>query len=81
MTDPTVDEAGLALDLSRWNSALARLSWPGNGNHTYDILAGTNLASLSLVTNVPGRFPETERFGPYTNAPQGFFRVRAVPRP
>ncbi len=81
MTDPTVDDTKLVLDLSRWNTALARLSWPGNENHAYDIFAGTNVASLTLVTNVPGRFPETEWFGPYTNAPQSFFRVRAVPLP
>lgn len=81
LTDPTFAETALELDLSRWNAALARLSWPGNGNYTYDIRGGANVAALSLITNVPGHFPETEWFGSYTNSPHGFFQVRAIPLP
>ena len=40
-----------------------------------------NVAALALITNVPGRFPETEYFTPYNNPPRNFFRVRAVPVP
>jgi subtilisin-like proprotein convertase family protein len=70
----------LRLDLSRWNSALARLSWPGSPNFNYEIASGTNPASLTVLSNVPGKFPETEWFTPYNLGAQ-FFRVRAVPVP
>jgi len=30
------------------------------------------------VTNLPGRFPDTEWFTPYTNRLNQFFRVREV---
>lgn len=81
LTDPTVAETDLELDLSRWNTALARLSWPGNGNHHYEIWGGPNVAAPGLITIVPGQFPETEWFTPYTNSPHRFFQVRAVPVP
>jgi hypothetical protein len=36
---------------------------------------------LNFVTNLPGRFPETEWFAPYGGIPQQFFRVQAIPNP
>jgi len=78
-TDPTAAAASFQLDLSSWNEKLARLSWPGLANRTYDVLAGTNVSSpLTVLTNLPGRFPETEWLTPYTNLLDQFFRVRAV---
>jgi subtilisin-like proprotein convertase family protein len=77
-TDPLAVDAPLHLDLSPWNKRLARLSWPGPTNSNYEVWSGTNVTSLTLRTNLPGRFPETEWFTPYTNAPQEFFRVRSV---
>lgn len=68
----------LQLDLSRWNTSLARLSWPGSPQFTYEVWGGTNVASLSLLATVPGRFPEAEWFTPYNNPPRQFFQVRAV---
>jgi len=78
-TDP--NQAGLPfrLDLSRWNQTRARLSWAGSPNFIYEILAGTNPASLSVITNVPGNFPETEWFTRYDTPARQFFRVRAIP--
>jgi subtilisin family serine protease/subtilisin-like proprotein convertase family protein len=78
-TNPNASDVVFALDLSSWNEALGRLSWPGVTNRTYDIFAGTNVAApMSLITNLRGRFPETEWFTPYTNLVNRFFRVRAV---
>ena len=43
----------------------------------YEVLAGTNVAApLTLITNLAGRFPDTEWFTPYTNGLYQFFRVR-----
>jgi len=78
-TDPLASDAPLALDLSRWNTSLARLSWPGVTNKMYQIWRGSSPASLKLFTNVPGKFPVTEWFGPYRSAPRNFFQVRPAP--
>ncbi|PYJ86084.1 MAG: hypothetical protein DME22_06640 [Verrucomicrobia bacterium] len=80
-TDPLAADVAFQLNLSPWNKKLARLSWPGATDLNYEVLAGTNVAALTLQTNLPGRFPETEWFTPYTNATQQFFRARAVPAP
>jgi subtilisin family serine protease/subtilisin-like proprotein convertase family protein len=71
----------LQLDLSRWNTRLARLSWPGSPQFTYEVWGGTNIASPSLLASVPGHFPETEWFTPYNNLPRQFLQVRAVRLP
>jgi len=79
-TDPTVpNNLPSELDLSLWNASLARLSWPVSPAYTYDILGGSNLNSLTLYTNLPGHFPVTEWFLPYSNRPPQFFHVRALP--
>ena len=80
-TDPLAADVPFQLDLSPWDTSLARLSWPGLTNLNYEVLAGTNVAALTLLTNLAGRFPETELFTPYTNQAQHFFRVRSVPAP
>jgi len=81
-TDPNTMDVPFRLDLAPWNSRLARLSWPASDKFIYQIWSGTNVASpLTLATNLPGQFPETEWFTPYTNVSQQFFRVQAVPAP
>jgi hypothetical protein len=52
-------------NLSPWNATLARVSWNTVAGASYNILAGTNAAALSLVTNVSGRFPTAEWFTPF----------------
>src|SRR2546425_1478350 len=43
-----------------------------------DVLTSTNAgAPLQVGTKLPGRFPDTEWFTPYTNLLHQFFRVRA----
>ncbi|MBI4660638.1 MAG: S8 family serine peptidase [Verrucomicrobia bacterium] len=79
-TVPGVSQTAFVLDLSRWNGRLARLSWPSTTNTSYEIRVGPDAARLqTLVTTLPGRFPETEWFVPYTNLVHQFFRVEAVP--
>jgi subtilisin-like proprotein convertase family protein len=80
-TDPNVIDVPFRLDLSRWNQTRARLSWPSSSNFVYQISGGTNASSLRVMTNVAGRFPETEWFAPFNASPRQFFRVRAIPLP
>lgn len=78
-TDPTrPNHLPFTLDLSRWNASIARLSWPSASGVGYQVWAGTNVNSLVLVTNVAGRWPETEWFTPTAPRAQ-FFRVIAAP--
>jgi len=81
-TDPLIPNEAFRVDLMIWGTAmrtnLARLSWPGLQSRTYDVFSGPNPAALTLRTNVPGRFPETECFLSTTNAAHQFFRVREV---
>ena len=77
-TNPTVNNnLPFRVDLSRWNSSIWRLSWPSSSNYQYEVWAGPSAAALSLVTTLPGQFPETEWFVPAAHAAQ-FFRVRAT---
>ena len=75
-TDPLLPNEPARVDVARWDAKLARLSWPALNGRAYDILSGTNAASLTLLTNVPGRFPEAEWFTYFTNTANRFFRVR-----
>jgi hypothetical protein len=77
-TNPLQTDNPLILDLSPWNESLARLSWAGTTNNNYEILVGpTPIQPSSLVTIIPGRFPETEYFVAYTNLTKEFLRVRS----
>ena len=64
------------LDFSKWNSSIGRLSWPASTNYNYQVWGGTNVANMTLLTNLPGRFPEVEWLYPATNVLH-FFRVQA----
>lgn len=78
-TDPLVNETRLAADLSPWNERLLRLNWPGRTNRNYQVLAGNDLgAPLTLMTNLPGRFPDLEWFVPFTNSTHRFFDLREI---
>jgi hypothetical protein len=77
-TDPLLPNEVFRQDLTMWDAKLARMSWPAVNGRTYDILAGPNPASLTLLTNVPGRFPEAEWFTPIADSAYKFFRVREV---
>jgi subtilisin family serine protease/subtilisin-like proprotein convertase family protein len=80
-TDPMAADIPFATDLSRWNSSIIRLSWPGNANYTYQVWGGTNITSLDLLTTLPGRFPETEWFTPSSGSSNRYFRVLATQNP
>jgi subtilisin-like proprotein convertase family protein len=79
-TNPLASDLPFQVDVSSWNVGMERLSWPGTPNSSYQIWAGNEVAGpLSMVTNLPGRFPETEWFIPSTNGPRQFFRIQAAP--
>jgi len=81
-TDPLVNNnIPFQLDFSLWNPTLGRLSWPSSTNFTYTIRGGTNPAPLQFITNVPGAFPVTESFTPYTSQTAQFFSVESIPNP
>ncbi|MEP6662659.1 MAG: S8 family serine peptidase [Verrucomicrobiota bacterium] len=80
-SNPNAMDVLFQLDLSRLDQNFTRLSWPGSENFSYDILRGTSVTNLTAITNVPGKFPETEWISPYTNSGAAFFKVRAVPTP
>lgn len=75
-TNPNVMEVPFQLDFSRADELLTRLSWSSSTNFSYEVQMGTNPANLNILTNVAGKFPETELLLPYTNSAQ-FFQVRA----
>jgi subtilisin family serine protease/subtilisin-like proprotein convertase family protein len=80
-TDPTVNNnLPFRLDMSVWTTNIARLSWPASSQFNYDLLAGTNPGGLTLITNLPGHFPETEWIVP-ASSPARFFRVLSTPNP
>lgn len=78
-TDPLANETPFRLDFSPWNTQYGRLSWPSNTNFVYEVRTGGEAASLmNLVTTLPGKFPVTEWFVPYTNWVHQFFRVESA---
>jgi len=80
-TNPAVpDRLTPTVDLSRWNSSLARLSWAGSPYYNYEVWSGPSLGALSLKATLAGKAPETEYFAPMPATGQ-FFRVLQVPRP
>jgi subtilisin family serine protease/subtilisin-like proprotein convertase family protein len=75
-TDPLAADVPLRLDLSRWDEQFVRLSWPSSTNFNYAVQAAGDLTQvLTLLTNLPGAFPETEWFVPCTNSAGQFYRV------
>jgi subtilisin-like proprotein convertase family protein len=81
-TDPLAKPLPLRLDVSVWDEHLARLSWPGLANHTYELWQGqAPVAPMALITNVPGVFPNTEWFVGYTNQPYQFYQLRMLTPP
>jgi subtilisin family serine protease len=80
-TNPMAADIPFVTDLSRWSPAVIRLSWAGNANYTYQVWGGTNITSLNLLTNVSGRFPETEWFTPSGGFSNRYFRITAMQNP
>ena len=80
-TSPNAIDATFRLDFSRLDSTLGRLSWPSSEAFNYEVQTGTNVAILNMVTNVAGKFPETEWLTPFPTTGSQFFRVKAVPKP
>lgn len=78
-TNPNAVDSPLKMDLSGWNANLARLSWPGRTNRSYQVLMATNVNdTFTFFTNITGKFPETEFFTPYTNLTHRFFQLKEL---
>lgn len=81
-TNPQAIDVPFKLDLSRWTTnVFARLSWPASTNFAFRVSGGTNLSQPTIITNLPGKFPEVEWFTRYNTLPRQFFRVEALPVP
>lgn len=83
-TNPLVSDLLATPDLSRWGlfgSQMLRLSWASAPCCNYEIRGGSNLSSLSIISNLPGQFPETELFVPFSASQNSFFKVSAAPAP
>lgn len=83
-TNPQASDILTTPDLSRWSlfgSQLMRLSWASAPQYHYEVLGGSNVNDLNVITNLPGGFPETELFVPFSSAQNGFFQVRAFQAP
>jgi subtilisin family serine protease/subtilisin-like proprotein convertase family protein len=78
-SDPQKMDIPFAVDLSRWNTNLSRVSWPGVTNRSYQVWGGTNLTHRGLITNIAGTFPVTEWFTPSPRNNQQYFHIRTAP--
>jgi len=77
-TPPNAPVTQFQVDYANFNLGTVRLGWPGLNNRTYQILGSENPAlPFSVITNVMGRFPETEWHFGKTNG-RFFYRVRVV---
>ena len=76
-TDPRAVTPEFKVVPGPFDSSHVRLTWSGPTNATYEIFSGANPAvTLSLSTNIPSGFPETEFIAPTAGSSTGFFRVR-----
>ena len=77
-SNPLAPDLPFNLYISLWSSSVARLSWPGSTNYSYQVWGGTNAAALTLLTNVPGHFPgNRETFVPsMRRISRQYFRVQ-----
>lgn len=61
--DPKRAEFEFKLDVAIWKPGVLRLSWPGLSRTVNPVLAAQEASGPFVVlTNIPGRFPETEWF-------------------
>jgi subtilisin-like proprotein convertase family protein/subtilisin family serine protease len=77
---PLREDRPLVPSLSVWNPNLIRLSWPSTLARDYEVWTATDAsAPWTLLTRLPGLFPETIWFAPHTNGAQQFYQVRSAP--
>lgn len=81
-TDPTRADLPFATDLSLWKEGVVRLSWPGLPRTSYEVLGAPAITGpFETLTNVAGRFPETEWFFPFDGAAARAFQLRRLTSP
>lgn len=80
--NPRQRDVAFQLDLAHWNENLVRLSWPSTTNYHYEVWMNQSPAQpWTLVTNLPGSFPETEWLTAKTNLAHQYFRVQEAANP
>lgn len=77
-TDPTTPNALFKISVAAYDSTQTRFSWPGLSNERYEVLSGSTPAALTVITNLPGKFPETDWISERPNTPAQFFRIRKI---
>jgi len=77
-TDPTTANAPFRIGVTAYDSTQTRFSWPSVATERYEVLSGSNLSALTVITNLPGKFPETDWISEHANTGALFFRVRKV---
>lgn len=78
-TDPLTPLAPFHADIAQWSPDHVRVSWPGNPNRTYQVLASTNATeTFNVLTNLPGSFDTGEWFTPTTNFWNQYFMIRSA---
>jgi subtilisin family serine protease len=77
--DPSRLEESLTADVSKDPDGRLRLTWPGTAQNDFQVWSRSSPDQPSiLVTNVPGRFPETGWRLPPSES-QGLYEVRPLP--
>lgn len=78
--NPLTRDEPLTVNLGRSQDGRLRLSWPAAATDTFQVWKAPNLTEpLTLITNVPGRFPQSGWFLPDTSASEVFEIRRTSP--
>lgn len=83
-TNPSASDLLTTPDLSSWGlfgSQMMRLSWASSAQYDYQILGGSTLTALTVITNLPGSVFESELFVPFSTAQNAFYKIRALQKP
>jgi subtilisin-like proprotein convertase family protein/subtilisin family serine protease len=77
-TDPASTNSALQVDINRYNASQIRLSWLSLTNRTYEVRGGSTPTNMTVLTNMTGRFPETDVILAKSNNVPQFFRIREI---
>lgn len=78
-SDPTRPEFEFQVAVAEWKPGVLRLSWPGLGRVLYEVRAATGVEGpFQSLTNVNGRFPETEWFSVPGGSGMGSYLIRRL---
>lgn len=76
-TDPTRVDVPFVAELTRWNTNVVRLSWPGLPGKTYQVFAADAATGpWTVQTNLSAVIPETEWMTSSSSLSRRYFRVQ-----